>query len=69
MTAPGLKAQPQLGEPPRDAFCNNIRIAPRSLNPFPFEDESDRPPRLCRKDLKDPERFRRRLVDWLLRQR
>jgi len=34
-----------------------------------LECEPDRPPRLCRKDLKDPERFHLRLVDWLMKQR
>jgi hypothetical protein len=27
------------------------------------------PPRLCRRDLKDPEGFHRRLVEWLMKQR
>ena len=34
-----------------------------------LEREPECPPRLCRRDLKDPEGFHRRLVEWLMKQR
>jgi hypothetical protein len=34
-----------------------------------LERETECPPRLNRRDLKDPEGFHRRLVEWLMKQR
>lgn len=69
MTATGLKARPGSGNPPRDTFCiQALPVTKRLTLLFP-ECEPDRPPRLCRGDLKDPERFHQRLIDYLMRQR
>jgi len=34
-----------------------------------LEREPECAPRLCKQDLKEPERFHQRLVDWLMKQR
>jgi hypothetical protein len=69
MTAPGLKARKNCGDLPRDAVCPSSRkIKWSSANIF-IECEQDHPPRLCQRDLKNPELFHQRLVDWLMKQR
>lgn len=69
MTALGRKARKNCGDPPRDTFCSLVRQNSGSSNTALLECEPDHPLRLCRKDLKDPERFHQRLVDWLMKQR
>ena len=69
MTALGQKALKNCGERSRDTLCTIVRQSSWSSNTALLECEPDRPPRLCRKDLKDPERFHQRLVDWLMKQR
>jgi hypothetical protein len=67
MTALSRKAHKPCGDP---AVSSNIlHQGSWGANTALLECEPDRPPRLCRKDLKDPERFHQRLVDWLLKQR
>ncbi len=68
MTAPGLKGR----QPPSNARQEALFQASRSIKVSSLvriECDPDLPPRLCRKDLKDPEQFHQRLVEWLLKQR
>lgn len=67
MTALGRKARKNCSDP--DPVCSLVHPSSRSSNTALLECEPDLPPRLSRKDLKDPERFHQRLVDWLLKQR
>lgn len=69
MTALDRKARKTCGDSSRGFFCTTIRQDSWSSNTALLECEPDRPPRLCRQDLKDPERFHQRLVEWLLKQR
>lgn len=69
MTAFGLKAQKTCGDPPRDTVYPPSRTSQWNVSSILIEWETDRPPRLCRKDLKDPEQFHQRLVEWLMKQR
>ncbi len=65
MAALGQKARKHYRDP--DMPCP--RPATSSANTALLECEPNRPPRLCRKDLKAPERFHQRLVEWLMKQR
>jgi hypothetical protein len=65
----GRKARKGCGVPSRGTFCTTIHENHWHSMAALLEAEPDRPPRLCRKDLKDPERFHQRLVDWLMKQR
>lgn len=68
MTAPGLKARPRdTALRPEALFRTSRNLRFSSL--IRIECEPDLPPRLCRKDLKDPEQFHQRLVAWLMKQR
>ena len=69
MTAPGLKARIHSGNPTRETVYPHSRTNQRISATILFDCEPDRPPQLCRQDLKDPERFHQRLVDWLMKQR
>ena len=69
MTLLGRKARKNCGDPSRDTFRTLVHQSSWSSNTGLLECEPDRPPRLCRNDLKDPERFHQRLVDWLMKQR
>lgn len=69
MTALDRKVRKHDGDPPRGTFCTIVRQNPSSSTTALLECEPDRPPRLCRQDLKDPEGFHQRLVEWLLKQR
>jgi hypothetical protein len=68
MTAPGLKARPRDTVPRPEVLFQTPRNL-KSSSLIRIECEPDLPPRLCRKDLKDPEQFHQRLVAWLLKQR
>ncbi|HWQ11033.1 MAG TPA: hypothetical protein VN436_18060 [Holophaga sp.] len=68
MTALGPKAIKSSGEPSRITFRTTVQNCWSSSSAL-LTCEPDRPPRLSRKDLKDPERFHQRLVEWLLKQR
>lgn len=67
MTPLDRNARTSRGDP--DTFCTTVRPSIRSSNTALLECEPEHPPRLCRRDLKDPERFHQRLVDWLMKQR
>ena len=67
MTAPGRKPLKNRGDP--DTSCTPVRQSARISNSALLEWEPDHPPRLNRTDLKDPESFHQRLVDWLMKQR
>jgi hypothetical protein len=67
MTDLGRKARKLCGDP--DPSCAFVRPGFWNSGTALLECEPERPPRLCRKDLKDPERFHQRLVDWLMKQR
>jgi len=67
MTPLDRKARKPCGDP--DTFCTPFRQSSWSSNTALLECEPEHPPRLCRQDLKDPERFHQRLVDWLMKQR
>jgi len=67
MTPLDRKARKLCGDP--DTFCTTVHPSLWSSNTTLLECEPERPPRLCRRDLKDPERFHQRLVDWLMKQR
>ncbi len=69
MTATGFKARIPSGGPTQETVRPLVKAKSRSSSAILFECEPDRPPRLCRQDLKDPERFHQRLVDWLMKQR
>jgi hypothetical protein len=68
MATPGLKA-PQNGfDSCRGVLCQATHHFKVSSS-IRFEGDPELPPRLSRKDLKDPEQFHQRLVEWLLKQR
>lgn len=68
MTALGPKAIKYSGDPSRITFRTTVQSRWSSSTAL-LTCEPDRPPRLCRKDLKEPERFHQRLVEWLMKQR
>jgi hypothetical protein len=67
MTALGRKARLTCGDPA--TICTLTRPDSRRSGTALLECEPEHPPRLCQKDLQDPERFHQRLVDWLMKQR
>jgi len=68
MTALDRKARKSYGASSRGTFCTLVRPNTSNSSTALLECEPDHPPRLCRGDLKDPERFHQRLVEWLLKQ-
>jgi hypothetical protein len=68
MTAPGLKARQNSSDSHLDALFQASQNRNMS-SIIRIECDLDVPPRLCHKDLKDPEQFHQRLVEWLLKQR